>query len=268
MNDRPTTPNSLRVSGRAFHTPRSAMWGLVGSAALALLVMTSLVPPANAQTTTKPGVVGTTIPASKTSTSRDSLVAAMKSGKKTATITVYKAPDGKVVQTKVKNPLTSRAVFSVLEERDGYYHVMLPTRPNGSKGWIKKSDVSTYRTPYRVVISVSEKRLAVYEGDLLIIAANIAVGKPNTPTPTGDFYVYWVRSTSARQKAGWGDYVIGLSGFGNNSTYGEGRVGIHGTDNASTIGTPASAGCVRVTNQVIRQMKSTLYLGTPVTIVA
>lgn len=236
---------------------------------VSVVIGLALVPAAQAQTTTtKPSGIPTTVQTVKTSNARDSLVAAMKSGKKTATITVYKASDGKVVQTKVKNPVKSRAVFSVLEERNGYYYVMLPVRPNGAKGWIKKTDVSTYRTPYRIVISISERRLAVYEGDLLIIAANIAIGKPATPTPTGEFYAYWVRSTSARQKAGWGDYVIGLSGFGNNSTYGEGRIGIHGTDNSSSIGTPASAGCVRVSNQVIQQMKSTIYLGTPVTIVA
>jgi lipoprotein-anchoring transpeptidase ErfK/SrfK len=260
MNDRPTS--------RLFPALRNRSRRIVTSAALAAVVAVAVVPTAQAQTTTVKPVVPTTAGGVKTTTSRDSLVAAMKSGKKTATITVYKAPDGKVVQTKVKNPLKSRAVFHVLEERNGYYYVLLPTRPNGSKGWIRKTDVSTFRTPFRVVISLSEKRLAVYEGDLLIIAANIAIGKPATPTPTGEFYVYWVRSTSARQKAGWGDYVIGLSGFGNNSNYGEGRVGIHGTDNSSSIGTPASAGCVRVTNEVIRQMKDTLYLGTPVTIVA
>jgi lipoprotein-anchoring transpeptidase ErfK/SrfK len=227
----------------------------------------------SASPTTKPASSGAApstaaVASTKTTTEKGSLVAASKSGKKGSTITVYKAADGKVVQTKVKNPLSSRAVFGVIEETADYYLVNLPTRPNGSRGWIKKTDVSTYRTPFRVVISLTEKRLAVYEGDQLIIAANVAIGKAATPTPTGEFYVYWLRATTAKQKTGWGDFVFGLSGFGNNTNYGEGRIGIHGTDNAALIGTPASAGCVRVSNEVIRQMRKTLFLGTPVTIVA
>jgi lipoprotein-anchoring transpeptidase ErfK/SrfK len=221
--------------------------------------------------TTKPPTPATVPPANPgnpTTTAKDSLVAASRYGKKGATITAYKDAQGKQVLARVKNPSRSRSVFSVISEQGNFYYVHLPIRPNGAKGWIKKSDVTSYRTPFRIVISLSDKRLSVYEGDLLVISDNIAIGKPNTPTPTGEFYAYWVRRTSTRQKAGWGDYVVGLSGFGNNNLYGEGRVGIHGTADKGSIGTPASAGCVRVSNDTIRKIKNTIYLGTPVTIVA
>jgi lipoprotein-anchoring transpeptidase ErfK/SrfK len=252
---------------------RSLAAAIIATGSLATL-LSGVSNTAGAQaTTTKPASTTaaakpTTTAARTTSDAKGTLVAATKSGKKGATINIYKAADGKSIQTKVKNPVSSRAVFSVIAESGDYYNVMLPVRPNGARGWIKKSDVTTYRTPFRVVISLTEKRLAVYEGDNLIIAANIAIGKPATPTPVGEFYVYWVRRTTAKQKPGWGEYVLGLSGFGNNKNYGEGRIGIHGTDDKSAIGASASAGCVRVTNDVIRQLKSTLFLGTPVTIVA
>jgi lipoprotein-anchoring transpeptidase ErfK/SrfK len=241
---------------------RRAVAGCIG----ALLISVTGAVPVSAQTTTKPPVVPSATPGTPTTTSKDSLVAASRYGKKGATITAYKDAQGKQVLGRVKNPLRSRSVFSVISEQGNFYYVHLPIRPNGAKGWIKKSDVTTYRTPFRIVISLSEKRLSVYEGDLLIISDNIAIGKPATPTPTGEFYAYWVRRTSARQKAGWGDYVVGLSGFGNNLSEGEGRVGIHGTADKSAIGTPASAGCVRVSNETIRKIKNTIFLGTPVTI--
>jgi lipoprotein-anchoring transpeptidase ErfK/SrfK len=248
-----------RVKGRTVLALAAA--GVAVSATLA-------VPSATAQTTTtRPPSAITGVPGTPTSTAKDTLVAASRYGKKGATITAYKDPQGKSVLAKVKNPVRSRSVFSVISEQGAYYYVHLPIRPNGSKGWIKKTDVTTYRNPFRMVISLSEKRLSVYEGDLLVISSNIAIGKPATPTPTGEFYAYFVRRTSAKQKAGWGDFVVGLSGFGNNSNYGEGRVGIHGTADQSSIGQPASAGCVRVSNEVIRKIKNTIFLGTPVTIV-
>jgi lipoprotein-anchoring transpeptidase ErfK/SrfK len=258
MQPRVTSRVNFRVVNRVFVS------ALVVAALAPAITLT-----ANAQSTTTkpPATVPSLTPGTPTNTTKDSLVAASRYGKKTATITAYRDPQGKKVLARVKNPLRSRSVFSVISEQGSYYYVHLPIRPNGQKGWIKKSDVSTYRTPFRIVISLTEKRLSVYEGDLLVISDNIAIGKPNTPTPTGEFYAYWVRKTSARQKAGWGDYVVGLSGFGNNSSYGEGRVGIHGTADKSAIGTPASAGCVRVSNETIRKIKNTIYLGTPVTII-
>jgi lipoprotein-anchoring transpeptidase ErfK/SrfK len=266
-----TAPLHNIVGSRTRLRPFAAAIVAAGSFSLLLSGITNT---AGAQaTTTKPpsttsAAKPTTTAPRPTSDAKGTLVAATKSGKRGATINIYKAADGKSIQTKVKNPLSSRAVFSVISESGDYYNVMLPVRPNGVRGWIKKSDVTTYRTPFRVVISLKEKRLAVYEGDNLIIAANIAAGKPSTPTPPGEFYVYWVRRTTAKQKPGWGEYVLGLNGFGNNRSEGEGRIGIHGTDDKSVIGTFASAGCVRVSNDVIRQLKSTLFLGTPVTIVA
>jgi lipoprotein-anchoring transpeptidase ErfK/SrfK len=258
MNALPTSRPTSRL------TFRTGLAGVVAAGVLSLLSA----PQAPAQaTTTKPpapegGKTAATIPPIK----GDTLVAASKYGKATATITAYKAPDGKSVLAKVKNPLRSRSVFTVIVDQGDYYYVNLPIRPNGTKGWIKKSDVTSFKNPFRVVISLSEKRLSVYEGDTPLMNEKIAIGKANTPTPTGEFYTYYVRKTSAKQKNGWGDFVIGLNGFGNNRSEGEGRIGIHGTANTSTLGTFASAGCVRVSNAAITMMKNTLFLGTPVVI--
>ena len=45
---------------------------------------------------------------------------------------------------------------------------------------------------------------------------------------------------------------------------GDGRLGIHGTNNPSGIGRRISHGCIRVRNPVIRRMARVLPLGTPV----
>jgi lipoprotein-anchoring transpeptidase ErfK/SrfK len=53
-----------------------------------------------------------------------------------------------------------------------------------------------------------------------------------------------------------------LSSFGG----GPGQIGLHGTDDAASIGSAASHGCVRMTNDDITALAQLLPLGTPITI--
>jgi lipoprotein-anchoring transpeptidase ErfK/SrfK len=53
-----------------------------------------------------------------------------------------------------------------------------------------------------------------------------------------------------------------LSSFGG----GPGQVGLHGTDDAASIGTAASHGCIRLSNEHIAALAAMLPLGTPITI--
>ncbi len=57
---------------------------------------------------------------------------------------VYAQPDGKKVTTslKAKTGLGSKTTLLVLDQRDGWFHVALPVRPNGSTGWVKAGDVT------------------------------------------------------------------------------------------------------------------------------
>ena len=47
---------------------------------------------------------------------------------------------------------------------------------------------------------------------------------------------------------------------------GAGQVGIHGTNDPSSIGQDVSHGCIRVPNEVISQLNELLPLGTPVVV--
>ena len=47
---------------------------------------------------------------------------------------------------------------------------------------------------------------------------------------------------------------------------GDGQIGIHGTNDPSSIGQAVSHGCVRVSNEVITQLNDLLPLGTPVVV--
>jgi lipoprotein-anchoring transpeptidase ErfK/SrfK len=69
----------------------------------------------------------------------------------------------------------------------------------------------------------------------------------------------------------YGPYAYGLSGFTTvkelaNFEGGEGTIGIHGTNDPSSIGTSVSHGCVRMRNEDITKLAKVLPLGTPVDI--
>ena len=95
-----------------------------------------------------------------------------------------------------------------------------------------------------------------------------AIGTPSTPTPTGKFYVTDLVATGDPYGPfGW--FAFGLSGHQPNLPAGWGggdQLAIHGTNEPSSIGTAASAGCLRVTAQALSRLRRHLRLGTPVVI--
>lgn len=110
--------------------------------------------------------------------------------------------------------------------------------------------------PYRIVINVVERRLYLYHGNTLVHTYPVAVGRPATPTPRGEFVI--------TQKAVWGD------GFGTRwmrFSAPWGIYGIHGTNKPWSVGTVASHGCVRMYNRDVEQLYALVSVGTPVDIV-
>ena len=64
-------------------------------------------------------------------------------------------------------------------------------------------------------------------------------------------------------------YAFGLSGLSEQLTSfngGNGRLGLHGTNDPDSIGQDVSHGCIRVANDVVIQLAELLPLGTPVQI--
>ena len=147
--------------------------------------------------------------------------------------------------------------------------VYLPTRPNGSSGWILRSQVRVYRDAYRVKIDLRAHRLAVWRDGAAVLRAPVGVGRAVTPTPAGTYYVV-SRIRPYDPGSVYGAFAFGLSahsnvyarfGFG-----GDGRIGLHGTNDPSGVGHDVSHGCIRMTNRAIVRLSQLLPLGTPVAI--
>ena len=168
------------------------------------------------------------------------------------------------------NPQPSGAplVFLVKQLGTDMLNVYLPVRPNGSTGWIKRSDVKLTQHDWRVVVQLTAHRITVYNAANVFLDEPIAVGKQDTPTPGGVYYIKELLKPPNPNTV-YGPYAYGLSGFSNVLTTfngGEGVIGIHGNNDASVLGHDVSHGCIRMSNPGITKLVSVLPLGVPVSI--
>lgn len=184
-----------------------------------------------------------------------------------AQLAVYSAPDGDVTQT-LSNPQASGAplVLLVTDRRGPWLQVQLAQRPNGSTGWIRADAVTLQTLAYSLTVSTEQRTLTLLRYHEPIKTFSVATGTGGTPTPHGSFYITELLSPT---NTGYGPYAFGLSAFSDALTSfggGPGQIGLHGTDDAKSIGTSASHGCIRLLNADITELAQLLPLGTPITI--
>jgi lipoprotein-anchoring transpeptidase ErfK/SrfK len=151
-----------------------------------------------------------------------------------------------------------------------WVEVYLPVRPNGSTGFVKRSDVTLTPNPYRIEVHLGDFRLVVYKGQDVIMDTTIAEASDNTPTPGGLYYTTELVKTPNPDGA-YGPYAYGLSGFSEvlqTFNGGPGQLGIHGTNQPQYLGQKVSHGCIRLSNDDITTLASTLPLGVPVQMIA
>lgn len=134
----------------------------------------------------------------------------------------------------------------------------------------KKAEVQ--KSDQMIIVNKAVNKLAFYEDGRLVHVFSVATGANASSTPEGDFHVNvkWECPVYYKGKNGpcengnplgprWiGLDVPGTSGY----TY-----GIHGNASAWSIGTYASAGCVRMHNWQVTQLFEIVKYNTPVTII-
>ena len=185
---------------------------------------------------------------------------------------VYDAPDAPQPSRTLDNPQPSGAplVFLVKQLGNPWLNVFLPVRPNGSTGWIRRADVKLLQHDWRVVVELTGHRITVFQGADVFLQEPVAVGKQDTPTPGGVYYIKELLKPPNPNTV-YGPYAYGLSGFSNVLTTfngGEGVIGIHGNNDASVLGHDVSHGCIRMSNPGIEKLVAVLPLGVPVEIKA
>lgn len=167
-------------------------------------------------------------------------------------------------------PQTLLVRGEVLAGDHTWLKVLLPVRPNGTTGWVSKDDVKIVGLEWAIDIHLGAKRLAVLHRGQAVRNIEIGIGTQDTPTPGGVFYIMELLQPPDPDTA-YGKYTYVLNGYSNvikQFNGGPGLLGIHGTNDPSTIGREVSNGCIRMTNREISDLVSILPLGTPVRVFA
>jgi hypothetical protein len=147
-----------------------------------------------------------------------------------------------------------------------WIQVRLPMRPNGRKGWVKRSALERFRVVRKaLVINRRTLRATLYRNGRRIWRAPVGVGAPNSPTPPGRFYV---REKLRSLNSFYGPIAIGTSAYANVSDWpGAGVVGVHGTSMPRLIPGRPSHGCIRLRNRDVVRLARLIPRGTPVRII-
>src|SRR5438128_5162447 len=79
------------------------------------------------------------------------------------TVAVFERPRVAGPAVRLSNPQPSGAplVFVVRKSMPGWLDVLLPLRPNGSSGWIRRGDVTLRRHNFRIVVELREHLIIV-----------------------------------------------------------------------------------------------------------
>ncbi|HEX3743239.1 MAG TPA: L,D-transpeptidase [Bryobacteraceae bacterium] len=128
---------------------------------------------------------------------------------------------------------------------------------------------SVARPARRIVVSLSDRKLAVLEDDRVVKIFPTAVGAPESPSPVGTYKIvnsipdptwyYRGKVIGPGKTNPLGTRWLGLSVKG---------YGIHGTNVPSSIGHNASHGCVRMRNRDVERLFAMVEVGDRVEIYA
>lgn len=134
--------------------------------------------------------------------------------------------------------------------------------------------LKTVNPNFNMLVDLSKYRLFLKSGDTVIKRYPVGIGKPNTPTPLGDFKVtdklpnpvwYSTLPSGAKEAIQPGDprNELGTRWIGFKPAY-----GIHGTIAPESMGKAMSKGCVRMLNEDVEELYDLVAVKTPVKIIA
>ncbi len=149
---------------------------------------------------------------------------------------------------------------------------VIPELPGlgSSEAFLPKPDPLAF---VHLVIKLSDRRVYVYDHDQVKTSFPVAIGRVGWETPTGSYQVLQMLRNPAWQHPFTGEVMppgadnpLGSRWIGF-WTDGTNFIGLHGTPNAESVGTPASHGCVRMYDQDVVKLFERVKVGTPVQVV-
>jgi hypothetical protein len=145
--------------------------------------------------------------------------------------------------------------------------VRLPVLPNGSVGWVPRLALGGYGfTRARLLVDRGRFLATLFRDGRAVFRAPVGVGKPESPTPAGEFYIR--ERLTTLESPFYGPIAFGTNARSEQLTDwpGGGFIGIHGTDQPELLPGRVSHGCVRLRNDDLLRLARLMPMGTPVTI--
>jgi lipoprotein-anchoring transpeptidase ErfK/SrfK len=191
-----------------------------------------------------------------------------------AAVLARRAPNrnaGAVADLSRLTPDGTTNIVLVLNARttgDGQWvRVRLPVLPNGETGWVPRQALGGYQfVDTRLVVNRDRFTATLFSNGRAIFRAAVGVGRPEWPTPSGEFYIM-------DKLSGFGNPFYGPIAYGTNAKSavltdwpGGGFVGIHGTNAPELLPGRVSHGCIRLRNEDILALGRLMPVGTPLTI--
>jgi lipoprotein-anchoring transpeptidase ErfK/SrfK len=180
-------------------------------------------------------------------------------------IGLYAKPGGRKVTTlATKTEWGNPRVVPVLEQQGDWLRVLVSDLPNGHTGWIRKTGTQVGNDQFRLTVDISKRHITVTHEGKVVRRIVAAVGEQGTPTPTG-LYAVTDRINFTDQGSVYGCCALALSAHQPHTApgwTGKDRIAIHATPTKSSIGTAASNGCMRVSDDDAAWLMTTVPLGT------
>jgi hypothetical protein len=160
----------------------------------------------------------------------------------------------------------SPRVLGVAARRGDWLGVVATERPNNRLAWVRRNSpgLNLRRTGWSLHADLSDRTLTLRKDGRRVHRLAVAIGRPGSETPTGRFAVT-DKLNGSQFGAYYGCCILALSGHQPRTPpgwTGGDRLAIHGTDAPSTIGTAASAGCMRASDADLRPLMAKVPLGT------
>jgi hypothetical protein len=172
-----------------------------------------------------------------------------------------------VARVGARTEFGSPQTLAVAFRKGEWIAVRSTTLGNAEVGWARASQLRLLRRPGSLEVDLSKRELTVHTSHGVTDRISVAIGAPETQTPTGDFYV-----TDKLAGSDFGPYygccILALSGRQPNLPQGWSggdRLAIHGS-RTPTWGQAVSNGCLHADEADLRYLLRTVPLGTSVRI--
>ncbi|MBD2606923.1 L,D-transpeptidase [Scytonema hofmannii FACHB-248] len=185
-----------------------------------------------------------------------------------------------IAETTVEQGVTEKTIISQLNSSPAQ-----PNLPSTSermmrlllrlKPLVQPIPANTSEQNIHLLLVLKQRKLYVYQGDVLLTSYPVAIGKPKWETPTGKFKVLNMIENPAWENPFVSKTEVVPPGLKNPLgerwigfwTDGKNEIGFHGTYKRDSVGKSISHGCVRLYNEDVRKLYEIVKIGTSVTVV-